>query len=623
MNIPTPPKTADIVEVTPERLEEAVKAIEKGDFDENDTRIAVAAMKTLAVIISFVATAGMTIARIRQYLGVEVKREKQAGPDDAGKPSEPDPPSPSNGERFEGDGAIDPSADEKSDKDQGANSGGGRDNHGRRGKDDFPDAEQRFFVHPDFDRPACTCPQCLEDRMCLVGAGGFIRFNGQPWLKMTRCNREIWRCGHCGAQFLAPLPEEIECDGGDRRVGYSAASMVALAKYLYGTPWKRQERFSSVIDLELSAQTQWEFSSSLGNAARPVYEYLPKLAALALRYLSDDTGARIIGLEQQEKIDRKSGKTVLRTGVHTSCIYSLLEDGRQIILYKTGIIHAGEFLDEILIHRPKGLPRPQHMSDGLAGNEPTVCEVIPGDCNAHARRKLEEKQTQWPAVWEYVKSVYKIVYKNEDHAKEAGLTPEERLELHRKKSLPFMKAMFVWMQSLLSAKEVSPNSGLGGIFEYFLTRELGLTAFCKYPGFPIDNNLCEQLLKIIAQLRKNAEYFRTLRGAGVADIIISLGVTAMYAGVNVFDYFNNLQRFKDEVARSPEDFLPWNYVEAVKRLTGTSPPARQAMEVTETEFIERQKTLHSDVVWGRRSPSQTGQKKGRPRNQDHQNTLTK
>jgi len=221
----------EIVEVTPERLEEAIKAIEKGDFDEKDTRIAVAAMKTLAVIISFVATAGMTIARIRQYLGVEVKREKQPGSDDVGKPAEPDPPSASNSNLPKVGGGSDPSAEEKDDKDQSAKNGGGRDNHGRRGKDDFPDAEQRFFVHPDFDRPGCPCPQCLEDRMCLVGAGGFMRFNGQPWLKMTRCNREIWRCGHCGAQYLAPLPEDgrIVTLRIDKDIPYSHAQYALAA----------------------------------------------------------------------------------------------------------------------------------------------------------------------------------------------------------------------------------------------------------------------------------------------------------------------------------------------------------------------------------------------------------
>ena len=275
----------------------------------------------------------------------------------------------------------------------------------------------------------------------------------------------------------------------------------------------------------------------------------------------------------------------------------------RFIIYKTAIIHAGELLDEILVNRPKGLLVPQHMSDGLSANPPTVCVVIEGECNAHARRKLEEKREQWPAAWKYVKSVYKAVYANDDRAKAEGMSPEERLALHREQSLPLMRKMFQWMQGCFDNKTVEPNSNLGKIFEYFLTREHGLTMFCRHPGFPLDNNLCEGAQKLVAQHRKNAEYFRTERGAGAADVIMSLGATAKRSGANSHHYFVMLQRYQDEVKTSPGRFLPWNYRETVTDLEKKAPPPQRVLEVSEAEFKDRQQRLKSTKAWGRASPS--------------------
>jgi hypothetical protein len=339
-------------------------------------------------------------------------------------------------------------------------------------------------------------------------------------------------------------------------------------------------------------------------AAFPVYNRLFSVAAPADLFFSDDTGARIIGLTAENKIQRKTGKTVSRTGVHTSCVVSVLPNGRHVVIYKTAIIHAGELLDEILVNRPKGLLVPQHMSDGLSANPPTVCVVIEGECNAHARRRLEEKKEQWPQAWKYVKSVYKAVYAAEAKAKDEGMSPVKRLALHRENSLPLMREMFRWMQSCFDNKTVEPNSTLGRIFEYFLKREYGLTMFCRHAGFPLDNNLCEAAQKLVAQHRKNAEYFRSLNGANAADVIMSLGATAKRCGANAHHYFVVLQRYAGEVKASPERFLPWNYRETVAALEKKAPPPPRVLEVSEAEFKDRQRRLKSTKAWGRpKAPS--------------------
>lgn len=83
--------------------------------------------------------------------------------------------------------------------------------------------------------------------------------------------------------------------------------------------------------------------------------------------------------------------------------------------------------------------------------------------------------------------------------------------------------------------------------------------FCKIEGAKIDNNLMEQALKLIVRNRKNAYFYKTPAGAAISDVITSLIATAMQAGINVFDYFNAIQRHSQLVKDQPEKWLPWNY----------------------------------------------------------------
>lgn len=40
---------------------------------------------------------------------------------------------------------------------------------------------------------------------------------------------------------------------------------------------------------------------------------------------------------------------------------------------------------------------------------------------------------------------------------------------------------------------------------------------------------------------------------------MSVEVTAQLNGINVFDYFNDLQRYSDRVKKDVEAWLPWHY----------------------------------------------------------------
>jgi hypothetical protein len=81
----------------------------------------------------------------------------------------------------------------------------------------------------------------------------------------------------------------------------------------------------------------------------------------------------------------------------------------------------------------------------------------------------------------------------------------------------------------------------------------------RVPGAHLDNNLCEQALKRAILHRKNSLFYKTLHGAYIGDLFMSIIHTCRLSMVNPFDYLVALQKKSSEVFRNPQKWLPWNY----------------------------------------------------------------
>ena len=86
-----------------------------------------------------------------------------------------------------------------------------------------------------------------------------------------------------------------------------------------------------------------------------------------------------------------------------------------------------------------------------------------------------------------------------------------------------------------------------------------LTQFLWVAGAHIDNNLVERALKLAIRTRKNAMFHRSLHGADVAGLMLSLIATCQLASKNPIDYLVALQKNKKSVFAEPDKWLPWNY----------------------------------------------------------------
>jgi hypothetical protein len=297
---------------------------------------------------------------------------------------------------------------------------------------------------------------------------------------------------------------------------------------------------------------------------------LKLLSANAEHFHIDDTGNRILSETSVEKPNRNGKGTRQRSGIYSSCLIATLSsnaDGqqRQAVLFNTNIGHAGEWIDEILAGRDSALPIPLVMSDALSSNKPLLpCNL--SLCNAHGRRQFTDVNSNFPEEVAYVLKCYEAIWINDDAAREQNLTAKQRLAYHKKHSLPVMALLQGWCEAALQEELVEANSGLGKALRYFINHYDGLSAFCRLEGARLDNNLAEQLIKIIARCRKNSLFYKTQAGADVGDVITSLIATCELNGINCFEYLLALQQHRRAMEQAPECWLPWNYQEALAAL---------------------------------------------------------
>ena len=420
--------------------------------------------------------------------------------------------------------------------------------HGRNSAAAFTGANRVWIAHRTL-HSGDPCPGCREGRVYRQKEPAtLVRIVGQAPLQATVYEMERLRCNACGEVFTAAEPESA---GGDK-YDVTAVAMIALLKYGTGLPFKRLEKLEVQLGMPLPAATQWELVEAAGRRMRAVLDELIRQAAQGSVIHNDDTSVRIL------QLTREPGDK--RTGTFTSGIVSIVGAWR-IALFFSGWKHAGENIAAVLKQRGRQLPAPIQMCDALSRNTPKLegIEILLANCLAHGRRQIVEVAENFPEECRYVLETLGGVYHNDALTREQELSPDERLRFHQEHSSPLMKQLHAWMEAQLAEHKTEPNSGLGKAISYLLKHWVKLTLFLRQAGAPIDNNIVERALKKAILNRKNALFYKTVNGAEVGDLFMSLIHTCELNGVNPLDYLTQLQRHAAELSAHPAEWMPWNY----------------------------------------------------------------
>ncbi len=426
--------------------------------------------------------------------------------------------------------------------------------HGKNGASAYKGAKKVKISHQTL-KSGNDCPACEKGKVYgEKPPARIVRITGSAPFKATVYELQRLRCNLCGQIFTAKAPDNI----GEEKYDAKSGAMLALLKYGSGVPLYRLGKLQASLGVPLPPSTQWEIIEKVADKIHPVYTELIRQAAQGDVLYNDDTTMKILSLMKEIEKETK------RKGMFTSGILSECDIGK-IALFFTGRSHAGENLAKVLQQRESKKDPPIQMCDALSRNLPKDFKSILCNCLVHGRRNFIDIMTDFPEKCEHVIDTLAVVYKHEQETKDRNLTADQRLEYHQTHSKPLMQELKTWLETTLEGRNVEPNASLGKAMKYMLKNWDALTRFLEVPGAPLDNNLCEQLLKRSILHRKNSLFYKTEHGAYIGDLFMSLIHTCNMHDVNPFEYLTALQNHSSDIFKSPGSWLPWNFEEATER----------------------------------------------------------
>jgi transposase len=404
------------------------------------------------------------------------------------------------------------------------------------------------------------CPRCDKGRVYDSPPRTLVKVVGQAPLGATVYRLQRLRCRLCDAIFTAALPTAVaSCPKYDA----SCAAMIALLRYGTGLPHFRLEGLQASLYVPLPDATQWDIVSKAVPGPRAAFQALIRQAAQAPLLHSDDTPMKVLSLMAERAKAEADGIKPAAKAINTSGIVAVLEP-HKVVLFFTGHDHAGKNMARVLAHRAKELQPPMQMCDALASNIAGEFAAILANCLTHGRRQVVDVVEHFPESAGHVIEVLAKVYEHDAACRKDQLSPEQRLGFHREHSKPIMEGLNRWMSEQFDKRQVEPNSGLGKALRYLLKHWDALTLFLRKAGAPLDNNVCEQALKRAILHRKGSMFYKTVSGAEVGDIYMSLIHTRRLCDVNPFEYLKALQTHAQAVQRRAAVWLPWNYREQIE-----------------------------------------------------------
>ena len=523
-------KNLERMEMSPEQLDELIARMESSDIAAEDLVAIKAMAESIKVLRQAVQEKSMSVKRVlRMLFGAPTETNKNVlnkHDDETGQSA---------------------NSSRQSRKEKPKPKG-----HGRNGAADYPGAKRVGVRHKSL-KSGDRCPECPKGKVYpLKPPAMLLCLTGSAPVQATVYELERLRCNLCGTVFTAEAPEPCRGNKHDETVG----SIIALLKYGGGFPFNRLEKLQGGFGIPLAASTQWDIVNRKAGAIEAAYDELARQAAQGKVVYNDDTKAKILEFMSSEEALWEEDPS--RTGLFTTGILSQIEK-HQIALYYTGRKHAGENMADLLALRDVDRGPPIQMCDALSRNLPKPFKTVLANCLSHARRKFVDVTDYFPEESRFVLEMLGKVYTHDAITKDRHMSDKQRLKYHQAKSESIMDELKGWLSEQFEKKLVEPNSSMGDAISYMLDHWPELTLFLTVPGAPLDNNICEQVLKRAILHRKNSLFFKTQHGACVGDLYMSLIHTCSLNGVNPFDYLTALEKHSADLREHPEKWLPWNY----------------------------------------------------------------
>ncbi len=522
-------------EYTEDELREAIDYVKGAEMPASIKGLLIKSLKCVSSVNALLGRQKMTIRRLRRLFGVKTEKKNKKNP----------------GTKDKGDSSQ--NQDSKSD---------GKTGHGRNHHDKYKGATEVIVAHTELEKGSpCPTDYC-DGKFYPFNYGVYVRITGGPLLSATVYKTEKLRCNLCLTVFEAPLSLEIK---DAPKYDNKALAVMILGKYFLATPFYRAREFQDNLGVPLPAST---CSEKIGECRKKLYSlfiYMAYLAAQKPIVGFDDTKIKVLQYlkENEEHKDEKNfGKDF-----HTSVLVAS-DDHDKIVLFRTGRQHAGQNFADMIAMREDGLPQPIAASDALPAYSAFKKNTTDVLCLIHARRQFYDLKEVHYFLYDRVTDTIDAIFENDQETKE--MTKRERLEYHQSYSRPLLNDMMQIVQD--RAEGLQSTSPERQACNYLINHWNPLTTFMRVEGAPLDTNEEEREIKQMIKVRKTSLFFKTERGANMADDFMGLIETCRLSGVNTFDYLEWALDNHEQVSKAPWKFTPMAYKKLMTNPIENRPP---------------------------------------------------
>lgn len=385
-----------------------------------------------------------------------------------------------------------------------------------------------------------VCPTCHEQSLKFAGQKKtfLIEFVPAHFECQTHL-QDTWACPCCDYIVTAPGAQR-PTEGGQYGAGFM--SHVVVSKCADNIPLNRMEKQFARIGIPMARSTLCKLFHQAANILEPIYRAMEGLTKSSPLVLADETPIPVL--------DDKLNKT------KKGYVWTFLTEF--VAYYRYSATRSGQTPVEVL-----GSSAGTLLVDGYTGyNHVTTPEGrTRAGCWAHARRYFFDALKTAPIEANHMLAEILELYRIEYEAVQRDIAGEIAHTLLRKnKSAPILDRIKQWLIEVRPCH--LPKSPLGEAITYALNQWEPLNHYLTDAQIPIDNNLSERQLRVIATGRKNWMFAGHDDAAQNLAILQSLTTTCTMHGVNPEAYLTDvLIRVQTHPNKNIEDLLPHRWKE--------------------------------------------------------------
>lgn len=380
-----------------------------------------------------------------------------------------------------------------------------------------------------------VCPTCHKQGLKFAGQKKTFLIEFVPaHFECQMHLQDTWACPCCDYIVTAPGAQR-PTEGGQYGAGFM--SHVVVSKCADNIPLNRMEKQFARIGIPMARSTLCKLFHQAANILEPIYRVMEGLAKNSPLVLADETPIPVL--------DDKLTKT--RKGY----IWTFLTEW--VAYYRYSATRSGQTPIEVL-----GSSSGTLLVDGYTGyNHVTTPEGrTRAGCWAHARRYFFDALKIAPTEANHMLAEILELYRVEYEAVQRNIVGEPiHTQLRKTKSAPILDRVKQWLIEV--RPQHLPTSPLGQAITYALNQWEPLNHYLTDSKIPIDNNLSERQLRIIAMGRKNWMFAGHDDAAQNLAILQSFTTTCTMHGVNPEAYLADvLIRVQTHPNKDIEDLLP-------------------------------------------------------------------